>query len=232
MLRGDADRVGDARPRPGPASMAAATAAPIAPQMDVACWPRSKKTELPSCPRRSRPCRAARPPRCRLRRRRAAAAPLAPVASATASAAGTTRRGRVQDRRQVGVVEVEGVGEGAVDERGRGRGERACRRRSRWPAASPPHAAATAVTAARLAGPRRGEAVAEDVQDAPGDVRRGARPAGRRAATSAASGGEPLGDGLMGDGRRGHAATDRDRTDGRAGAADDAQRRHDERGTR
>ena len=32
-------------------------------------------------------------------------------------------RGRVQHRRQVGVVEVEGVGEGAVDERGRGAGD-------------------------------------------------------------------------------------------------------------
>ena len=31
-----------------PRTVAAATAAPTAPQIDVACWPRSKNTELPS----------------------------------------------------------------------------------------------------------------------------------------------------------------------------------------
>lgn len=37
-------------PASPPDSIVAATADPIAPQMELACWPRSKKIELPSSP--------------------------------------------------------------------------------------------------------------------------------------------------------------------------------------
>ncbi|CFL05293.1 Uncharacterised protein [Burkholderia pseudomallei] len=72
-----------------PYSIAAAAAAPSVPQIDVACWPRSKNTELPS-----RSLYAATPSRMQISVptviASSSAAPDAFVASATASAAGIT----------------------------------------------------------------------------------------------------------------------------------------------
>ena len=152
-----------------PPTIAAATAAPTAPQMDVACCPRSKNTELPSSrsypPMPSRTAISIPTPAPS-----SSAVAGAPVASATASAAGTTGddgcstdgRWVSSKSRQCASVPLSSAAEGDGEAQpGADRG----RVRRTTPAA---HDRSDRVCG-RLAG--GGHAVADDVEHAPGDVR-------------------------------------------------------------